>query len=112
MAHPQLRAVPTEHHSATVLARRRGFLLLHLVPENPAGKSYCGGGCPLSAGLDTGAEDLSSLKMPAILPKNPFFFLGSCTGLPSGPFAASVGGGSTFCPLPKMREKNPATPPP
>src|SRR5436305_15183511 len=36
--------------------------------------AQCGGCCPLCAGFVTGADCLSSLKMPAILPKNPFFF--------------------------------------
>src|SRR5713226_3182150 len=68
-------------HSATVSAGRRGFPIAEVDPAAGSGirrwnARQCGGGSPLSAGgLDAGAEDLSSRKIPAILPKIPFFFL-------------------------------------
>src|SRR5215475_12633422 len=42
--------------------------------REPEARLQC---CSLSGGLDTGAELLSSLNIPAILPKKPFFLLGS-----------------------------------
>src|SRR5271157_3583606 len=68
----------------------------------------CGGACSGSGGLDGGAVPLSSLKIPASLPKKPFFLLGSCCDA-SCPFAGCGFGGSTFSP-PNKREKNPRTP--
>ena len=70
-------------HSATVSAGRRGFLVLLKEVEPCAGAGIrrrnarqCCEVSPLSAGgLDAGVEDLSSRKIPAILPKIPFFFL-------------------------------------
>src|ERR1700733_5040369 len=67
--------------------------------------------CGAGAGWEGGGFCLSSLKIPAILPKKPFFFwLGPVTGWPSGPRAAWVGG-ATPCLPPKRREKKPAAPP-
>ena len=69
-------------HSATVSAGRRGFPLV-VKDVEPCAEPVrrwearqCGEVSSLSAGgLDAGAEDLSSRKIPAILPKIPFFFL-------------------------------------
>src|SRR5258707_5886246 len=68
-----------------------------------SGKAQWGVVCMVSGGLGGGVDDLSSLKMPAILPKRPFFFLGSSA---SCTFAACVGGGNTLGPPPKIRLKN------
>src|SRR5271165_629585 len=42
-----------------------------------SGRLQCGAVCVASGGLGGGVDDLSSLKIPAILPKKLFFFCGS-----------------------------------
>src|SRR5271170_6417878 len=76
------------------------------------------GAVPAGAGvLGGGLDGLSSLKIPAILPKNPFFFLPSWSAavdssvwLPFCPPGGTVGGSALSPPKPSIREKNPFTP--
>jgi len=64
------------------------------------------------AALGGGVDDLSSLKIPAILPKRPFFFLGFLVYLDPGypGYWLPAPGVRLFGRRQKNREKNPATP--
>src|SRR5580698_8033156 len=71
-----------------------------------AGGCQWGAGWVLSGGVGGGVDVLSSLNTTAILPKKPFFFLGSGV---SCALTGCVGGVSGLS-LPRMREKKPAMP--
>src|SRR5256886_16148562 len=83
----------------------------------PATSVYCGPFPPFSGGLGGGGcgllggllDDLSSLKIPTIFPKKPFFFCGSSAVDPGG--GTTPGGAAALSPpIPNMREKNPLPP--
>ena len=76
--------------------------------------NYCGGFPLVSGGLGGGSAVLSSLKIPAILPKKPFFFLGSvsadCPEATAPGWPAAGGGKGLSLPKPKILEKKPLGP--
>src|SRR5271170_3122272 len=98
---------------AHLLRNRANFVHNLWTPSNRTMFLHWGALPGCAGGLAGGLDGLSSLKISAILPKNPFFFFPSA----STAFAScavppeAVGGGSALSPpKPSMREKNPFTP--
>jgi hypothetical protein len=84
---PPLSKQPLPLHASLAKVRLGAFLTQSRTgvsdPHESTHMGHCGAGGAVSGGFGGGVEDLSSLKIPAILPKKPFFFLesglfGSC----------------------------------
>src|SRR5579864_3642612 len=113
--YPRLEGTTTVD-SAQLTSRKARRTPLH--PLTPSDRTLFphGGVLPVGAGgVGCGLDGLSSLNIPGILPKNPFFLLPSWLAA-FGPGVAppaeapfgEPGGGSDFSPpRPNMREKNP-----